>query len=64
MFELKKKDRRLVEFAKDLGKGFNEKSSYRLFPLGKNEVLVRFDNLADAFDVPSSQLSLAQTDLA
>lgn len=40
-----------------------DKSSYRLFPLAKNEVLVRFENLADAFDVPNMQ-TLAQLDLA
>lgn len=38
-------------------------SSYRLFPLGNNEILVRFENLADAFDVTNMQ-SLAQLDLA
>ena len=57
------KEKKLFEFSKDLGKGFTDKSSYRLFPIGRNEVLVRFENLADAFDTPN-QKSLAQLDLA
>ena len=59
----KKTDKKLFQFSKELGKGMADTSSYRLFPLGKNEILVRFENLADAFDVTDMQ-SLAQLDLA
>jgi hypothetical protein len=59
----KSKDKKLFQFSKELGKGLSDQSSYRLFPLGKNEILVRFENLADAFDVANMQ-SLAQLDLA
>lgn len=58
-----KKDKKLYEFSKELGKDLTDKSSYRLFPLGKNEILVRFENLADAFDVVNTA-SLAQLDLS
>jgi len=47
-----KKDQQLsTTFAKELGAGLHANSTYRLFPLGRNEVLVRFENLADAFDI-------------
>lgn len=46
-----------------MGEGLAANTTYRLFPLGKNEVLVRFENLADAFDVVNEQ-ALVQLDLA
>ena len=46
-----------------MGVGLRANSTYRLFPLDKNEILVRFENLADAFDIVNEQ-SLAEVDLA
>jgi hypothetical protein len=58
-----KQDQKLAAFSKELGAGLRANSTYRLFPLDKNEVLVRFENLADAFDIVNEQ-SLAEVDLA
>lgn len=52
-----------MQFSKELGKGFTDQFSYRMFPLAKNELLVRFENLADAFDTVNMK-SLSQLDLA
>lgn len=46
-----------------MGEGLRSNSTYRLFPVGKNELIVRFENLADAFDI-TNEKSLAQLDLA
>lgn len=58
-----KNEQQLSTFSRELGAGLRANSTYRLFPLGKNEVLVRFENLADAFDIVNEQ-SLAELDLA
>lgn len=58
-----KKDQKLFTFAKELGEGFHVDCTYRLFPIAQNEVLVRFENLADAFDV-TNEHALAEGDLA
>lgn len=58
-----KKDQKLFTFSRELGEGLKGNATYRLFPLGKNEVLVRFENLADAFDIVNEQ-ALAELDLA
>lgn len=58
-----KKDQKLFAFSKELGDGLRANATYRLFPLDRNEILVRFENLADAFDI-ANEHSLAEVDLA
>jgi hypothetical protein len=53
----------LFTFSKELGEGLRSNSTYRLFPVAKDELLVRFENLADSFDI-TNEKSLAQLDLA
>jgi len=36
---------------------FSSQGTYRLIPYGKNQVLARFENLADRFDSQSSNTS-------
>jgi len=40
-----------------MGKGWEE-GKYIVFPLGKNEILVRFENLHDNFDKVSNESSI------
>ena len=38
---------RMVQQSFESGYNFTKEITYRLFPINKNEILVRFDNLAD-----------------